>query len=74
MSINTCTLAEEGYYYEERSAGETWDERYGHGEIAGDYLGSWTLANVKSWVSLRVSPETESARITKLPKWAEVGA
>lgn len=59
---------------EDMSRGKAWDERYGNGEVPGDYMGSWTVANVDSFVSLREYPDTQSNRVAKVPKWADVEA
>ena len=54
--------------------GAAWDERYGQGEVTGDYMGTWTVANCESYVSLRAWPDRQSDRVTKVPKWADVEA
>ena len=54
--------------------GAAWDERYGQGEVTGDYMGTWTVANCESFVSLRAWPDRQSDRVAKVPKWADVEA
>ena len=56
------------------SEGEAWDLRYGHSEVAGDYMGVWTVVNCESEAILYVNPDEEAEVIISIPKWAEVEA
>ena len=60
--------------YEGLSEGEAWDLRYGHGEVAGDYMGTWTIANCEESTSLYEMPEEASEVITTIQKWEDVKA
>jgi len=74
--LTVSALSEPAPEYDEyeQSRGESWDERYGEGEVAGDYMGSWTVAFCDEWVSLRARPDKNSERLLKVPKWADVEA
>lgn len=56
------------------SEGEAWDLRYGHGEVAGDYMGAWTVVNCESEAILYADHDEEAGVITTIPKWSEVEA
>lgn len=74
MTMSALSEPAPEYDEYEQSRGESWDERYGEGEVAGDYMGSWTVAFCDEWVSLRARPDKNSERLLKVPKWADVEA
>lgn len=60
--------------YKGLSEGEAWDLRYGHGEVAGDYMGTWTIANCEEATSLYETPDEEAEVLITIQKWEDVDA
>lgn len=60
--------------YEGLSVGEAWDLRYGHGEQAGDYMGTWTIANCDSSAILYDRPDIAADELLEIKKWEDVEA
>lgn len=77
-TISGYIYGDSGYIYLHLDKGnhslETAGDEEGLADDPGYYVGTLTVVNCEEWVSLREYPDTTSARLEEVPKWAEVDA